>query len=211
MTRARDPQAKPALVLLAAGESRRLGQCKALVALTPRNPLELLSAAGACFDGAPGLVVSGADHEEIAAALPAGLDLVFNPEWATSRTSGVRAAVRARPGRDLCLAPVDVPLVPSEVFARLLAAWRDRGSPARGWLAPRWDDPDHAEKSSYGHPIVVGRDLLRELDEMPIESALRELRARAEPVFSVAVRSRAILDDLDTPDDLRRMRAEASH
>jgi len=201
---------KPALVILAAGESRRLGQCKALVAITPRNPLELLASAGARFDDVPPLVVSGADHDRIAAQLPPGLDLVFNAQWSSSRSSGVRAAARARPDRDLCIAPVDVPLVPSEVFEALLAAWLARGSPSRGWLAPLLATPDASEKNSYGHPIVIGRDLPAILGELPEDAPLRALRRRADPVFSVSVASRAILDDLDTPADLARLRARGA-
>lgn len=201
---------KPALVILAAGESRRLGECKALVALTPRHPLELLLAAGACCDDVPPLVVTGADHAKIVAALPAGVDVVLNADWAVSRSAGVRAAADIRADRDLLLAPVDVPLVPREVFDRLLEAWRASGSPARGWLAPRCRTRDDSEKSSYGHPILVGRNLVRDLEAMALEAPLRELRRRAAPVFSVDVRSRAILDDLDTPADLSRLRARGS-
>jgi molybdenum cofactor cytidylyltransferase len=203
--------AKPALVILAAGESRRLGQCKALVPITPRNPLEMLSAAGSAFDEWPALVVAGADHALIATALPRGLEIVFNAEWKVSRSSGVLAAARARPGCDLCVAPVDVPLVPREVFDALLEAWIARGSPHRGWLAPRVASDPGSEKHSYGHPVVIGRALALELDGMPPETTLRDLRARAAPVFSVAVASRAILDDLDTPDDLSRMKARGAH
>jgi CTP:molybdopterin cytidylyltransferase MocA len=205
---------KPALVILAAGESRRLGQCKALVRITPRNPLELLASAGASFDDVPPLVVSGADHDRIAASLPPGLDLVFNAQWSSSRSAGVRAAARARPDRDLCIAPVDVPLVPSEVFEALLAAWLARGSPSRGWLAPSLAPvlatADASEKNSYGHPIVIGRALPAILGELPEDAPLSALRRRADPVFSVSVASRAILDDLDTPADLARLRARGA-
>jgi molybdenum cofactor cytidylyltransferase len=200
---------KPALVILAAGESRRLGQCKALVALTPLNPLQLLVQAGACLDEDPPLVVTGADHAAIAAALPPGSEVVFNAEWARSRSGGVRAAARLRPDRDLCLAPVDEPLVPREVFELLLAAWRAHGRPSRGWLAPRCVTRADPEISSHGHPVLVGRELVRDLDGMALDASLRELRQRAEPVFSVSVESPAILDDLDTPADLSRLRARA--
>ena len=201
---------KPALVLLAAGESRRLGQCKALVAITPRNPLELLASAGACLDDGPPLVVTGAHHVEIAARLPSGMEIVHNARWRGSRSAGVIAAAAVRPERDLCVAPVDTPLVPREVFEQLLAAWRAHGSPARGWLAPACSAPDDPEKSSYGHPIVVGRELVKLLDAMPETTPLSALRAHALPLFSVAVESRAILDDLDTPEDLARLRARGA-
>src|SRR5438034_9155386 len=111
---------KPALVLLAAGSSSRLGACKALVPLTPKCALELLPRAGACFDGATPPVITGADHALIEAALPRGLEIAHNAAWARGRTGGVRLACAQRKGLDLCLAPVDAPLVPERVFAALL-------------------------------------------------------------------------------------------
>ncbi len=88
---------KPALVVLAAGASRRLGTCKALVDLGGRAPLERLCAAGACLDAAPPLVVAGADLALLAAALPAGAELVHNPDWAAGRSGSVAVAARAPP------------------------------------------------------------------------------------------------------------------
>jgi CTP:molybdopterin cytidylyltransferase MocA len=196
-------------VILAAGESTRLGQCKALVPLTPRTPLELLCAAGACFADAPPLVITGADHDEIAAAAPPGAEIGFNPDWRAGRSGGVLLAGRLRPGRDLCIAPVDVPLVPAAVFEALLATWLDADSPDRGWLAP-----SHTPRSNhlgvpgprFGHPIVIGRKLLMDLAEGSPATPLHVLRERAMPLFSVGVDHPEILDDLDTPEDFQRLR-----
>ena len=57
-----------------------------------------------------------------------------------------------------------------------------------------------------GHPIVVGRSLLEGLPEMGPDTPLRQLRGGAEPLWTVAVDSRTILDDLDTPEDLKTIR-----
>ena len=191
-----------ALVVLAAGASTRLGTCKALVDLGGRTPLARLLEAGAAFDGAPALVVTGADHARIAASLPPGVAALENPRWAEGRAGGVALAAQARPGYDLCLAPVDVPLVPPEVFVALAQAWRAAGEPARGWLAPC---VTRAGVRQFGHPVVVGRDLVARLAVTGKDLPLSSLRATADPLLAVEVESLRILDDLDTPADLERL------
>jgi CTP:molybdopterin cytidylyltransferase MocA len=137
-------------------------------------------------------------------ALPQGAALARNARWSSGRTGSVALAAALRRGRDLCLAPVDVPLVTRPVFAALELAWVSAGSPARGWLAPR-----HAGRT--GHPIVVGRALLAELVEelagFGASTPLRELRGRADPVWTVDVDEAAVLDDFDTPSDLLALQA----
>jgi CTP:molybdopterin cytidylyltransferase MocA len=195
---------KPALVVLAAGGSERLGDCKALVAITPRTPLELLLENGSLLDDVPALVVSGAHHARIQRAVPPGVAVAHNTRWSAGRTGSVQLAVRLRAGLDLCLAPVDVPLVPRAVFEILSRVWNENGSPARGWLAPEC-------ASRFGHPIVVGRALLEELARFPPDQPLNELRARAAPLFAAPVQNPEVLDDLDSTADLSRMRARFSH
>ncbi|HVS10018.1 MAG TPA: hypothetical protein VMS76_09090, partial [Planctomycetota bacterium] len=108
----------------------------------------------------------------------------------------------------LCLAPVDVPLVPREVFEALAGEWAAAGAPARGWLAPFVVEGEGRRR--FGHPVVVGGELLLELEGMGDGAPLRDLRGRAEPVLAVEVSAREILDDLDTEEDLERLRERAS-
>jgi len=201
--------AAPALVVLAAGASERLGQPKALARLRDGpggSALELLLAAGAALGDSRPLVVAGRDAARIHAGLPAGVERATNERWAEGRTGTVQLALALRPGRDLCLAPVDVPLVPAAVFAALAREWARRGRPARGWLAPC---VRVAETRRHGHPLIVGRELLLELDGFPPARALSELRALAAPLLALEVASAAILDDLDTPEDLARLREDS--
>lgn len=199
--------AAPALVILAAGASARLGTTKALVRLRERDPATplalLLEASAGVFAGAPPLVVTGADHAAIAAALPAGVEVAENPRWRAGRTGSVQLAARARAERDLCLAQVDTPLVERAVFEALERAWTRSRSPGRGWLAPC---TERDGRTRFGHPVVVGRELLGELLRFPPDRPLSELRRAAVPLLSVAVASDAILDDLDGPEELEALR-----
>lgn len=196
-----------ALVVLAAGASERLGQPKALVELgQDASALALLLAAGASLGDPRPLVVTGRDHAALRAHVEQrGLraELCLNPDWHAGRSGSVCCAVRQRAGRDLCLAPVDVPLVPASVFVALAAEWLRRGRPGRGWLGPcvRRGGTQH-----FGHPVIVGRDLARTLQDFPLDAPLSALRARAAPLLALAVTSPEILDDLDTPADLARLR-----
>lgn len=199
---------KLALVIPAAGAASRLGTCKALARLGPRTALEHLVANGAEPREPAPLVVTGAHHSEIAAAAPAGVELLENRAWSAGRTGGLALAARARAGCDLVIAPVDCPLVPRAVFDALRAAWSARGAPARGWLAPRL--VRHGAIGRYGHPLILGRGLVEELLELPPDASLRHLRAAARPVFGVDVPHIEILDDLDRPSDLARLADRAS-
>lgn len=196
-----------ALVILAAGASSRLGRCKALVPITPRTPLDLLIEAGAVLGGPLPLVVAGPDHEAISAAAGARAEVLRNPDWSAGRSGGVLLAARQRPGHDLCIAPVDTPLVPAEVFAALSRVWLEAGSPSHGWAAP-WVTSGRGVRG-FGHPVLVGRELALRVAEVGLEAPLRVLRALADPLLAVEVASSAILDDLDEPEDLTRLRTRS--
>ncbi|MEM7518303.1 MAG: NTP transferase domain-containing protein, partial [Planctomycetota bacterium] len=194
-------------------------RCKATAKLAGASPLRRLLQAGRVWsradDAPPPLVVSGFHHLEIAEELRGlgNVDLVRNRRWRSGRSGSFVRAIRARRGRDLCLAPVDVPLVPGTVFDALHEAWISAGAPPRGWLAPKNAPVSSGAQGTprFGHPLVLGRELLEEFStrverEGP-DMPLRSLRATAEPLLSLEVDSPRILDDLDTPQDLELLRS----
>lgn len=198
----------PSLIVLAAGAATRLGQPKALAQLGPCTALEHLlnSWESAGESKVRAAVVLGADFERIAPRVPAPARVLEHTPWALGRTGSVQRAVQEYLHRDLLLASVDTPLVSASTLRTLLRVWRAAGSPARGWLAPA-TQPDPGRAARPGHPILVGRELLQKALELAPDAPLRHLRALADPLFLEVVQDSAIHDDLDTPEDLNRLRS----
>lgn len=195
----------PLLVVLAAGKSTRLGRDKATVPLseTPGDtPLARLLVAGSAVTKGSVLVLGPTqDSADLALPeLPSSPAIVINPEPKRGRTGSVQCAALAWPGRDLLIAPVDVPTVSERTFAALVEAWSSAGSPPRGWLAPR-------HGGVHGHPILMGRKLAEELISLDPGLALRRHRKNADPLLEVVVDDPGILDDLDHPADLEELGA----
>ena len=198
---------KPVVVILAAGASERLGQCKALVDLGGESALRHLIRAALSAGALEVVVIGGAHQREIAAEFARvnfgeRVQLLSNANWSRGRTGSAAIAAARFPARDLMIAPIDVPLVSGEVFRKLLEAWERAGDPARGWLAPCIEPGPR-----YGHPLIVGRELAAAMLQTDPGEPLSRLRTQASPLWSIQVNDAAILDDLDTPEDLKKLRA----
>lgn len=132
----------PIGVVLAAGASTRMGTPKALLPLQGA-PLVLVQVRALRWACARVRVVTGAHAVQIDAALPADVEVVHNPDWAT--TGPRESLARALDGLDehdaVFVTPVDVPPAPPEVLQALLGAGGD--------AVPRWRGVD-------GHPILAG-------------------------------------------------------
>lgn len=183
-------------VLLAAGRSRRAGAFKMAVPVGGR-PLLLwgLEALRSCCGRV--IVVAGAGAGTIAplvAGLP-GVELALNEDHEAGMLSSVKTgAARVRAGRFFVL-PGDMPRVRPETLARMLDA--AAGAPI---AVP-------AFAGRRGHPALLSAALLPALLAEPAGSSLGAfIRCRGAEV--VAVDDPGVLDDLDTPEDLKRADAE---
>jgi CTP:molybdopterin cytidylyltransferase MocA len=182
-------------VLLAAGEGRRLGQPKALVELGGQTLAErgvaLLRAGGAD----PVLVVTGAAAVEIE-----GARTVHNPDWRSGMGSSLAAGLRAldETGSGAAvIALADQPLVGAEAVRRLIAAHQAGASVAVAAYAgkPR-------------NPVLIAREHWAVVTELAAgdTGARPFLRAHSELVTLVECGDTGSPDDVDTPEDLARVR-----
>ena len=186
-------------ILLAAGESRRMGSPKALIPWGDQSLLawEIDQLLASQVDDI--VVVLGARSEGIRRSLgPAAQHCIFNPRWPHGRaTSLVRgAAALLRDGRDLpeavVIQNVDQP-TRSDIIDRLVDQLRAADANA---VQPQHD-------GHGGHPVVISGQilpLLLEADERTF--GLRGVLLQHPPLRIPMDDEPVVALDLDTPDTL---------
>lgn len=191
-------------VLLAAGRSRRFGGGlpKQLLPFEG-EPLVRRAARTALASGLDGvLAVVGHAAREVEEALD-GLEVrtVLNPDHAKGLASSVRAGLAAVPGEaaGALFLTADQPLLSAEIVDRLLAAFRETGGPI---VLP-------SAEGRRGSPVLFHRSLFGELAAVQGDAGGRQVVSRhPEAVVEVPLESATPLEDVDSPEDYRRLTAE---
>lgn len=190
-------------IILAAGASSRMGRPKALLPL-PDGELFLLRIAGTLRRAGLDRVIAvvGTDEAAIRAAVhprgEPGLRLVANPAPARGQLSSLVVGLDAlAPDDDAVLVTiVDLPLVSVDTVRRVIAGWR----PTRAPIAR----PAHENR--HGHPVVFAAELFEELRRADPALGARAVLERHRPrIVDVPIDDPGAYDDIDTPEDYRRI------
>jgi nicotine blue oxidoreductase len=184
-------------ILLAAGDGSRLGQPKATVELAGSTLAErgvaLLRAGGAD----PVIVVTGA----IPVELP-GVVSVHNPDWMSGMGSSLAAGLRALAGGAAAavIALADQPLVGAAAVRRLIVAHASGATVAVAAYAGQPRNPVLIDRVHW--PAVI--------ETATGDAGARTfLRAHPDLVTLVECGDTGSPDDIDTPEDLARVRERA--
>jgi len=186
-------------LILAAGESSRMGQDKALLTYRGRTFLETI-VAGLQEAGIERVaVVLGHHAEQIQGAMTLeGAEIIINRDYRRGQTSSLQAGLRALESPSLeavVLCLVDHPLVAADTVRRLIASFRETGAPV---VIPTYEN-------QRGHPAVISRALFEELLRLsPDEGANTVIRKYRDSTEFVEVSDEGILLDVDNPDAYRR-------
>jgi molybdenum cofactor cytidylyltransferase len=186
-------------ILLAAGESRRMGYPKPLLRVGQETFLS--QSAKSILAVVPRMtVVLGAHAERIRPAIPADPRIVAvdNPRYKAGQLSSLKAGLRSL-GDDLdgvLVHLADHPLVKQSSFERVVTEF----ATGRGAIVIA----RHAGRR--GHPVIFARALFKELLDAPEDEGARAVvnRDPARVVY-VEVDDPGVTLDLDTPSDLEKV------
>ena len=185
-------------IILAAGESRRMGYPKPLLRIGDQTFIARI--VETMLEVVPRLViVVGAHRERVRAAIPRDerIAIVENPDYSRGQLSSLRVGLRAMQA-DTAGALVhlgDHPIVRADTFRAVIDSYNKSAKPI---VIARHD-------GRRGHPVIFDRAIFGELLSAPeSEGARHVVNADPSRVAYVELDDPGINLDLDTPADLAR-------
>ena len=193
-----------AAVVLAGGDSTRMGSPKALLPAPDGQPfvVRIVRAFTDAGVSTP-IVVTGSAHEAIAEALgvafPGAAMAVRNPDPSRGQLSslwtGMDVVVQEETAA-LLVTLVDVPMLSAATISVVVEAWRRSRAPiVRPAVGPR-----------HGHPVLFDRSLFSELRQAPLGAGAKAVVRRHEArILHVVPPDEGCLRDVDTPEDYQAL------
>lgn len=185
-----------AIIILAAGGSRRFGEPKQLVEWNG-EPLLLSVARSACGANTDRvIVVLGAQAPACMAVLEKSLniDVIINDAWDSGIASSIRVGIESAEkagAKAILLVLADQPYLTTEVINRFLDQQRSQASV----IAARYEE-------IVGPPILFGSEWFTQLKNLQGDEGARHLiRDRRDSIKVIDWPEGAI--DFDTPEDLK--------
>ena len=187
-----------AAIILAAGQSRRMGRSNKLLADVGGKPMVAhVADAVLASQGHPVVAVVGHEADAVRAALP-GRDIMFvdNPDYPDGISGSLKLGLRALPrgvdGAMICLG--DMPRVTAAQIDRLIAAFNP--VEGRAICVPTFN-------GKRGNPVLFARRFFEEMESVSGDVGARHLIGEApELVCEVEMQDRGVLVDIDTPEAL---------
>ncbi len=184
-------------IILAAGESKRMGKPKPLLRFNDKTFLDQIISVLKLSDADRITVVLGPEPETITKSVDlSGTNVVINKDYQNGQLSSLIAAIEETPQETdailVCL--VDTPLITEEVVNKIISKFEETNNPI---IVPVFN-------KRRGHPVLFSSSLFNELLNAPQEQGARYVvYSNEEKVLEVETSEEGILTGIDTPDDYK--------
>lgn len=198
-----------AALILAAGQSRRMGQPKMLLPWGPTTVLGQVMATMQAAGAEHLVVVTGSGREGVETLVEqfarqgGDVSTVYNERFASGEMlSSVQVGLRHLAEREpsvqaTLIAPGDQPQVRERSVRRVVQAYRQQGA---SLVVPSF-------QHRRGHPWLAARPHWQEILHLKPPASLRDfLNRHADEICYVEVDDAGVLQDLDTPADYLKLR-----
>jgi molybdenum cofactor cytidylyltransferase len=185
-------------IVLAAGESKRMGRPKMLLPWGKSTVLQTVITTLQAARVEDILVVTGGAHNQVEALVGPAVQTVFNENYAQGEMlSSIQAGLRVkmRGAQAVLIALGDQPQLRAETVEKILDEYQ-KDNPSL--IVPSY-------KMRRGHPWLIAQELWNEILEMQApESARVFLNRHAKDIHYIPLDTPTVLQDLDTPEDYSR-------
>ncbi|HEV2245725.1 MAG TPA: nucleotidyltransferase family protein [Terriglobia bacterium] len=190
-------------IVLAAGESSRMGEDKALLMYRGRTFLENINSVLREAGIHPIIVVLGHHAELIRQRVDLrSVEVIVNQDYRSGQTSSLQAGLRVLAGNEpdgvlLCL--TDHPVLSADTINKLIHNFTSTGRPV---VIPQIN-------GKHGHPVLLGRGLFNRILALgPDEGADTVIHQYRDRTEFVEVTDAGILIDVDDPESYRKLMAQ---
>ncbi|WP_334129337.1 molybdopterin-binding/glycosyltransferase family 2 protein [Sneathiella sp.] len=197
-----DNRKSVAVLILAAGQSRRMGRENKLLAKISGKPLLRHIAEEAIKSNARAVyAVTGHERERVQGLLAdLKIETVHNPDFASGLSSSLKTGFRALADRYdgilVCLG--DMPFITAALLDKLIDAFDV--ADGRSIVVPTY-------RGKRGNPVLIATDLKESIQTLTGDIGAKSLIAENEDlVFNVEADKESIFTDIDTPDILEKFR-----
>jgi len=184
-------------IILAAGQSQRMGKLKPLLRFNDKTFLEQIISVLKLSYVDRITVVLGPEAETIKESVDlTGANIVINKNYKKGQLSSLIAAIKKMPQQTdailVCL--VDNPFITEQVVNKIICKFKETNNPI---IVPVFN-------KKRGHPVLFSRSLFNELTNAPQEQGARYvLYSNEEKILEVETSESGILIGIDTPDDYK--------
>ena len=186
-------------LILAAGESRRMGQPKMLLPFSGATIIEAVVHSALASAADEVMVVLGAGEEKIRNAIAhLPVEIAVNTEYRLGMLSSIQCGFRSLPTGTCAMVIMlgDQPTIPAQAVDRVIDAWRQS---CKGLVLPVYD-------GRRGHPLLVDMRYRTEVLNLHPSAGMRSiLTSHTADILEVPMDIPAVLKDIDTPDDYAKL------